>query len=234
MTRWGTLLLVVGLAAGCSDGGTATESPTDGPAAAVSSSSTPSSIAAPAFTSTVVPLAATDLPSSWRPGCPLAVEDLRAIDASHWGFDGAVHEGRIVVAEALVDDVTGVLRELFDAHYPIERMEPVDTYGGDDLASVAANNSSGFNCRLATGSATAWSEHAYGRAIDLNPLVNPYVVGDDVIPDVSRPYLDRTRTDPGLIHEGDPAVVAFGSRGWVWGGHWRTSKDYQHFSTTGR
>jgi hypothetical protein len=181
-----------------------------------------------------VALTAADLPSSWRPGCPLAVEDLRAIDASHWGFDGAVHEGRIVVAESLVDDVTGVLRELFDARYPIERMEPVDMYGGDDLASVAANNTSAFNCRLATGSTSSWSEHAYGRAIDLNPLVNPYVVGDDVIPEASRPYLDRTRTDQGMIHEGDPAVLAFKSRGWVWGGHWKTSKDYQHFSPTGR
>jgi hypothetical protein len=232
--RWGTLLLVVGLAAACSDGGTATESPTDGPAAPVGSSSTASSLAVPAFTSTVVALTAADLPSSWRPGCPLAVEDLRAIDASHWGFDGAVHEGRIVVAESLVDDVTGVLRELFDARYPIERMEPVDVYGGDDLDSVAANNTSAFNCRLATGSTSSWSEHAYGRAIDLNPLVNPYVVGDDVIPEVSRPYLDRTRTDQGMIHEGDPAVLAFKSRGWVWGGHWKTSKDYQHFSPTGR
>jgi hypothetical protein len=240
--RKGTAVVAVALvlattvgSAACSpdDGGTATEAPTGGDVAGEATSST-STTAAPAFTSTVVALTAADAPSSWRPGCPVAVEDLRAIDASHWGFDGTVHEGRIVVAEPLVDDVTGVLRELFDARYPIERMEPVDAYGGDDLASIAANNTSAFNCRLATGSTSSWSEHAYGRAIDLNPLVNPYVVGDEVIPEVSRPYLDRTRTDQGMIHEGDAAVVAFESRGWVWGGHWRASKDYQHFSTTGR
>lgn len=235
MTRRKAGLLAVWAlaAAACSnsDGGTATDPPIGASSAPTSSTATS---AVPAFSSTVVALTAGDLPSSWRPGCPLAVEDLRAIEATHWGFDGAVHQGRIVIAESLVDDVTGMLRELFDARYPIERMEPVDAYGGDDLTSVAANNTSAFNCRLATGSATAWSEHAYGRAVDLNPLVNPYVVGDDVIPEVSRPYLDRTRTDQGMIHEGDPAVVAFESRGWVWGGNWRTRKDYQHFSTTGR
>jgi hypothetical protein len=229
--RWGPLLLVVGLAAACSDGGTATEPPTDGPAATVSSSST---TAVPAFTSTVVALTAADLPSSWRPGCPLAVEDLRAIEASHWGFDDAVHEGRIVVAEALVDDVTGVLRELFDARYPIERMVPVDAYGGDDLASIAANNTSGFNCRFATGSTSSWSEHAYGRAIDLNPRQNPYVRGDTVLPPESARYVDRTSQDQGVIHVGDPAVEAFAARGWVWGGTWSTLKDYQHFSPSGR
>ena len=238
MQRWRWVLGAVAVvAAACSsDGGTATDPPLDGdrPASSTTASSSTTAPAPAAFTSTVEAVTAADLPASWRPGCPLPVEELRAIDASHWGFDGAVHQGRIVVAEPLVDDVVAVLRDLFDARYPIERMEPVDAYGGDDLASVAANNTSAFNCRLATGSTTSWSEHAYGRAIDLNPLVNPYVVGDLVIPEVSRPYLDRTRTDPGIIREGDAAVTAFGSRGWIWGGHWRTAKDYQHFSTTGR
>jgi hypothetical protein len=182
----------------------------------------------------VVALTAADLPASWRPGCPVRVEDLRAVDAAHWGFDGQVHQGRIVVAADRVDDVVGVLRDLFDARYPIEQMRPIDEYGGSDDASVDANNTSAFNCRLATGSTTSWSEHAYGRAVDLNPLVNPYVRDGVVLPPQSARFLDRTLQDQGVIHDGDPAVTAFESRGWVWGGHWRTSKDYQHFSTTGR
>jgi hypothetical protein len=188
----------------------------------------------PSFTSSVATLTAADLPASWRPGCPVPVESLRAIDADFWGFDGRVHQGRIVVAADVVDDVTGVLHDLFAARYPIDRMEPVDHYGGRDDASVDADNTSAFNCRLATGSPSSWSEHAYGHAIDLNPLLNPYAVGDQVLPEQSRPFLDRTRTDPGVIHDGDAAVTAFGSRGWAWGGHWRTSKDYQHFSVNGR
>jgi hypothetical protein len=179
-------------------------------------------------------LVAADLPASWRPGCPVPVEDLRAIDASFWGFDGAVHEGRIVVAAEVVDDIVGVPGDLFAARYPIERMQPVDAYGGSDDASVEADNTSAFNCRFATGSTSRWSEHAYGRAVDLNPLVNPYVTAATVLPPQSQAFLDRTRADPGVIHDGDPAVVAFESRGWVWGGRWSTTKDYQHFSTTGR
>lgn len=194
---------------------------------------TTATTSAPAFRSSVEPLVAADLPASWRPGCPLPVEDLRAVDLAFWGFDGAVHDGRIVVAADVVDDVEGVFRDLFAARYPIERLEPIDVYGGSDDASVDANNTSAFNCRKATGG-TGWSEHAFGRAIDLNPLVNPYVRGSVVLPERSRAFLDRTRTDPGVIHDGDPAVRAFASRGWVWGGTWTTLKDYQHFSPSGR
>ena len=91
-----------------------------------------------------------------------------------------------------------VLHDLYDARYPIERMEPVDAYGGDDIASVLANNTSGFNCRFVAGSTNRWSEHAYGRAIDLNPRVNPYVTADGtVVPEESAPYVDRSRDDRG-------------------------------------
>jgi hypothetical protein len=229
--RIGLRLVLAGLvlaAAGCGgdDGGA-------GRASATTAAAAPTTTAAPAFASSVSALTAADLPASWHPGCPVPVEALRAIDARFWGFDGQVHEGRIVVAADVVDDVTGVLHDLFDARYPIDKMDPVDRYGGRDDASVDANNTSGFNCRFATGSTSAWSQHAYGHAIDLNPLVNPYVVGDQVLPEQSRAFLDRTRTDPGVIHDGDPAVTAFASRGWTWGGHWSTSKDYQHFSLTG-
>jgi hypothetical protein len=233
MWRAAAVVLACTVLAACGDDGA---SPAAVPGS-TSSSRRPAAAtttAAPTFAAAVHEVTAADLPSSWRPGCPVGVEQLRAIDARYWGFDGAVHEGRIVVAAELADDVSAILADLFAAQYPIERMEPVDRYGGDDLASVAADNTSAFNCRYATGSTSRWSEHAYGRAVDLNPLVNPYVVGDEVIPEVSRPYVDRTRTDSGMIRDGDAAVVAFESRGWTWGGTWRSSKDYQHFSTTGR
>ena len=239
----GGLVAVLVVAAACaggqddSGGGTATSA--SGPGGGTSGSTTTTAPPvtptepAPTFSARVGAVTAADLHASWRPGCPLSVERLRAVDASFWGFDGQVHEGRIVVADDVVDDVVGVLADLFTARYPIERMEPVDVYGGSADASVDANNTSAFNCRRATGG-SSWSQHAYGRAVDLNPLLNPYVDGDTVLPPQSERYLDRSSTDQGVIHDGDPAVVAFESRGWVWGGRWRTLKDYQHFSRTGR
>ena len=111
-------------------------------------------------------------------------------------------------------------------------MEPIDVYGGDDMRSIKANNTSAFNCRAVTGG-SGWSEHAYGRAIDVNPFVNPYVKGSTVLPPEAARFTDRSRTDPGMIHAGDAVVDAFAARGWSWGGYWSSLKDYQHFSTTG-
>ena len=205
----------------------------DRPSAATTTSSrsasTTATSAPEAFEATVEPVTEAQLSASWRPGCPLPVADLRRLRVRHWGFDDRVHDGELIVGEGVADDLVTVLHALFDARYPIEKIEPIDRYGGDDLVSTQANNTSAFNCRRATGG-TGWSLHAYGRAIDLNPLQNPYVRGDEVLPPEAVPYLDRTRTDVGLVHEDDAAVRAFASIGWTWGGHWSTLKDYQHFS----
>ena len=142
-------------------------------------------------------------------------------------------QGRLIVAANLANGMVEVFRDLYNARYPIERMEPIDVYGGDDMRSMRANNTSAFNCRAVTGG-TGWSEHAYGRAIDVNPFVNPYVKGSTVLPPESAPYADRSRTDPGMIHSDDAVVRAFAKRGWSWGGSWSSLKDYQHFSTSGR
>ncbi len=209
------------------------------PTTAVTAETTSTSVARPGFqppefAATVEEVTAEDLYASWRPGCPVPVESLRLIRATHYGFDAVVpHQGSIVVHEDAVDTMVTVLHELFDARYPIERMEPVDVYGGSDEASMDANNTSAFNCRAATGG-SGWSEHAYGRAVDLNPLQNPYVRGDTVLPPQSARFTDRTSTERGVIHEDDAAVIAFARQGWEWGGHWSTLKDYQHFSASGR
>jgi len=187
----------------------------------------------PPFTASIKRVTADDLYASWRPGCPVPVEQLRAIDMSHWGNDGAVHTGRLIVAANLADDVVAIFRDIYAARFPIEKMQPIDVYGGDDNRSIKANNTSAFNCRAVTGG-SGWSEHAYGRAIDVNPFVNPYVKGSTVLPPEAAPYTDRSRHDPGMIHGGDAVVRAFAARGWRWGGYWRSLKDYQHFSTTGR
>jgi len=171
---------------------------------------------------------------SWRPGCPVGPSRLRLLTVDHWGFDGRVHRGELVVQRRYAAPLLRVLASLFADRFPIARMRLVDAYRGDDDLSVAANNTSAFNCRPVAGT-SHWSEHAYGRAIDLNPVQNPYVTaGGRVTPPAAGPYADRSRRAPGTIHGGDATVRAFASIGWGWGGLWHAAKDYQHFSASGR
>jgi poly-gamma-glutamate synthesis protein (capsule biosynthesis protein) len=161
----------------------------------------------------------------------VALADLRYLRIAHWGFDGLVHAGELVVAADVVGDIEAVFGQLFAAGFPIRRMRLVDDYGGDDFASIEDDNTSAFNCRAATGSSN-WSQHAYGRAIDVNPLENPYVSGGATDHPASQPYLDRSPR-PGVATEGGVLVAAFDARGWDWGGRWTAPVDYQHFSATG-
>jgi len=160
--------------------------------------------------------------------------ELRLLRADYWGFDRRVHRGELIVHRDHARWVLVVLGKLFKAGYPIERLQVVDAYRADDDRSMAANNTSGFNCRRVSGS-SSWSEHAVGRAVDLNPLRNPYVTrGGRVSPPAGRPYANRARRAAGMIHANDLVVGAFAAAGWRWGGYWSDSRDYQHFSSTGR
>jgi len=191
--------------------------------------------ASPAFTGTVRPLdpGLRASMSSWRPGCPVGIGALRLVTASFWGFDDRVHRGLIVMHRTQAGPVLRVLRALFDAHFPIRRMRLVEAYGSDDDRSMAADDTSGFNCRRVEGS-RSWSEHAYGRAIDLDPLENPSIEDGKVSPPGGARYADRSLLAKGMIHSGDAVVRAFAAIGWKWGGDWHSPKDYQHFSATGR
>jgi hypothetical protein len=183
----------------------------------------------------VLPARWADLRFSYRSGCPVAPAQLRTVRVSYWGFDGRPHSGSLVVNRRVTDEVSAVFRRLYEARFPIRRMRPVAAYRGSDDASMAADNTSAFNCRRAVGSAASrWSMHAYGLAIDVNPVENPYVLGGRTRPRAGRPYLDRARGRPGMAMPGGVLVAAFGSVGWRWGGRWTGSPDYQHFSTTGR
>jgi D-alanyl-D-alanine carboxypeptidase-like protein len=171
---------------------------------------------------------------SWRPGCPVGFGELRLVTLTYRGFDGRAHTGRLVANTDATAELVGVFRRLYAAGFPIRRMELVDRYGGDDFRSIEADNTSAFNCRAATGS-THWSQHAYGRAIDVNPIENPYVSGGRSSHPASTPYLDRSRRRPGMAYEAGALVEAFRAAGWGWGGSWTGSvKDYQHFSVNGR
>jgi D-alanyl-D-alanine carboxypeptidase len=170
---------------------------------------------------------------SWRPSCPVGLSDLRLLRVAHWGFDGDVRHGRLVVHRDQARPIMGVMRRLYRLRFPLRRMRLVDAYGADDRRSMAADNTSAFNCRTVAGT-SRWSEHAYGRAIDVNPIENPYVTASGYVsPPAGARFARRNQSVRGLIHGDGPVVRAFAAVGWEWGGDWPWPKDYQHFSATG-
>ena len=186
----------------------------------------------PPFVASTARVTAAQLRFSWRPGCPVAPAQLRSVRLSYWGFDGRRHTGTLVVNRDATRAVAIVFRRLYRARFPIRRMRPVDAYRGSDDASMAADNTSAFNCRAAVAAGPPrWSAHAYGRAVDVNPLENPYLEGGRVLPPAGRRFADRSRHRRGMA-EGT-LVDAFAEVGWGWGGRW-SSPDYQHFSADGR
>ncbi len=192
------------------------------------------SAAAPTpFSASVSRVSKAELRYSYRAGCPLAPSSLRSIRLSHWGFDGKPRTGVLVVHASEAENVVAVFRKLYAGRFPIRRMVGVEVYRGSDDASMAADNTSGFNCRR-VGDSGSWSEHAYGKAIDVNPVENPYVHRGLVEPPAGRAYLDRSKRRRGMATRTGVLVRAFDEAGWHWGGRWSSSKDYQHFSTTGR
>jgi hypothetical protein len=192
------------------------------------------SLQAPPFAHTVSPVSAAQLRYSWHLGCPVAAVRLRRLRLTYWGFDGQAHTGALVVNANAVADLTQVFRRLYAARFPIRRLRPIDAYGGNDERSLQADNTAAFNCRYVVGPGPRrWSVHAYGEAIDVNPVENPYLEGSRVHPRSGSAFLDRTRRRPGMAVPDGLLVRAFAAAGWKWGGRWTGSPDYQHFSATG-
>ena len=189
---------------------------------------------APPFTHSVSRVTAADLPHSWHAGCPVAPPGLRRLRLAYWGFDGRAHTGALVVNVKAVAPLTRVVARQYAARCPLRRLRQIDAYGGSDERSLDADNTAAFNCRYAVAPGPKrWSVHAYGSAVDVNPVENPYLEGGRVHPRAGRAYLDRTRYRPGMAVRGGLRVRAFAAVGWQWGGRWSGSPDYQHFSATG-
>lgn len=172
--------------------------------------------------------------TTWQPGCPVPLSDLRHLTMSFWGFDDRPHTGELVVHARVADDVRKVFGRLFDARFPIEEMRIVEPA---DLAAEPTgdgNTTAAFVCRPIRGSTTTFSAHSYGLAVDVNPFQNPYEKGDSVLPELASAYLDRSWSRPGMIKKGDVVTKAFASIGWTWAGTWTTTKDTMHFSENGR
>jgi poly-gamma-glutamate synthesis protein (capsule biosynthesis protein) len=170
---------------------------------------------------------------SWRATLPGGFvgprfDELRLLHVTHWDFEGRQKQGELVVAAGVAEDVLKVFQEIYLAEFPIAKLRLIDDYAGNDDASMADNNSSGYNCRLIAGT-TRPSKHASGLAIDINPLQNPYVIGGVVYPEAANAYVARQPAGPGMLLDDGPVVRAFASVGWTWGGHWAEPRDYHHF-----
>ena len=165
---------------------------------------------------------------SFGEGCIIKRQDLRYLRVLYYGFDGRTHIGELICDKELADDFLDIFLELYKNDYPIEKMKLVDDYNGDDELSMEDNNTSCFNYREVPGS-THLSQHAYGRAIDINPLYNPYVTEDGYTPYNAGDYVDRDKNTPYKIDSDDLCCRVFKKHGFVWGGDWNSVKDYQHF-----
>ncbi|MFT5679438.1 MAG: hypothetical protein ACI8RZ_000342 [Myxococcota bacterium] len=166
-------------------------------------------------------------------GCPVGLDELVLLQPAHWDMAGAVQVGQLVVVAEAAQPLSQVFEALFRAGFAIHTMQPASAFGGSDDESMAADNTSAFNCRAVTGG-SSWSEHSYGTALDLNPIENPYVSGSLVLPPEGADYTDRSDVRPGMVVEGDAVTAAFDAIGWGWGGRWSSLKDYQHFSESGQ
>ncbi len=200
----------------------------------VGTTSGAASVVLPPFTSSVAGVSAAQLGKSWRAGCPVAPSQLRLLHLRYVGFDGRSRVGTMVVNATVVTSVIRVFATLYAKRFPIHLMVPVSNFQGKDPASMAADNTSGFNCRYAvTTGPKQWSVHAYGEAIDVNPVQNPYVFNGVAQPVAGKAYVNRRDVRPGMAEVGGVLNDAFASVGWFWGGRWSASPDYQHFSSTG-
>ncbi|MGM9700276.1 MAG: M15 family metallopeptidase [Prevotella sp.] len=170
---------------------------------------------------------------SFRPNPHISRARLRYVRALHYDAEGRIHIGELVCHERIAADAVAIFRALYEGRYPVERMVLIDNYDADDERSMAANNTSGFCYRTVAGSSKV-SAHAIGMAIDINPLYNPYVKTlkdgrQRVRPAAGRVYADRRRTHAYMLRRGDLCHRLFVQHGFVWGGAWRSVKDYQHF-----
>ena len=171
---------------------------------------------------------------SYRAGCPTPLNSLRYVKLKYIGFDGKEHTGELIVNKSVTKDIVSIFKSLYDAKYPIRKMHLVSNYGGSDFASIEADNTSAFNCRPVDGT-NKWSKHSYGKAIDINPIENPFVTrSGHTSHKASRKFVRRAKASNSsayraLMLRNDYIVKIFKQHGWRWGGDFNSYKDYQHF-----
>jgi len=186
------------------------------------------------------PLVRSDVPWSYRAGCPVGPSSLRRVTLTHLRYDGRVRRGSVVVAASTVPAVTKMFTNALRERFPFKQLVPTDRFyaggrrtpTGSDLAAMAADNTSAFNCRSVTGNPYRLSQHSYGNAIDINTVRNPYVTASRFYPPFAGTYLNRSNRHPGMLFSDGIVNRTLRSYGWRWGARW-AHPDYQHFSSNG-
>ncbi|HEY3558073.1 MAG TPA: M15 family metallopeptidase [Kribbella sp.] len=177
----------------------------------------------------VYAVSAAMVPHTYRSGCPVRPSALRLVQLNYWGFDGRVHRGELILRDAAVAKMITVWTSTFAAKFPIRQMRRVDVFGGSDVKSMAADNTSAFNCRRVTGDPYSLSPHSYGWAIDINTVENPYLAANGVwYPSNGLAYRNRSVSRPGMLFASSVATKALVRQGYFWGAGW-AKPDYQHF-----
>jgi len=174
--------------------------------------------------------------NSWRQGCPVSLNNLRYLQMSYLDFNGQTQMGEMIVHKSIASNTVYIFENLYYMNYAIDKMQLVSDYNGNDWQSIENDNTSAFNCRPVSGKKKKWSKHAYGKAIDINPIANPYISKTGHISHKAsykyrkRRHLDIDNfSDRALLLASDPATKVFKINGWSWGGEWKSMKDYQHF-----
>jgi hypothetical protein len=168
----------------------------------------------------------------WSENCPVSLDRLVSVKIIHKDFKGHDQSGELIVLDVLAENVLTIFTELYELAFPIHSAIPVDEFGGDDVLTMNANNSSAFNCRRVMNT-DRWSSHAYGAAIDINPVQNPYVLINDeahtakIYPNGGTKYLNRGIQEAGMVEAIAPIFKKHGFKDW--GGAWRSPLDYHHF-----
>lgn len=162
-------------------------------------------------------LSGIDIPASIR-------KLLTIVTVYYYSFDGRLHKGQIVINKNLAEDIKEIFKKIEERKFPVDKVIPIYKYNWDDKTSMKADNTSAFNYRTVKGTKTL-SRHASGRAIDINPKLNPQIKNGIALPK-GAVYNKRL---PGTISDSSFIVRIFLGKGWRWGGHWKHLKDYQHF-----
>ncbi len=161
--------------------------------------------------------------------CPVSSHDLVALQIPYWGLDHQSHQGILVVNKAVEDQIISIFNILYQARFPISKMKPLEDYDNNDQKALEDNDTFAYSCRTMIGHTHKFSIHAYGLAVDINPVFNPYIKNNIILPINGKPYLNRNLDQPGIIHANSIVTDAFEQYGWQWGGDWHSRKDYQHF-----
>ena len=166
--------------------------------------------------------------NSYNENGPVKMNELVLVKVKYVNFNDEEKTGNIIINKKLANDILEIFNELYEARYPIEKVNIIDKYSNSDELSMEDNNTYAFSVRPKTGK-KSFSKHAYGFAVDINPVQNPYIKNKIIEPKTSIDYLDRKNIRKGMIVKGDVCYNAFKKRGWTWGGEWKSLKDYQHF-----